>query len=302
MSIIANAAKIAGRLGSKVVFKMKKWSPEMLLAGGVVCVVGGVALAYKQSEKTHEVLEKFEDRKAEIEEMVDVMDNVYTEEEAALGIRALKKDTVKELIKINAPVVGLELLGIACFCGSFGIMKKRNVALMAAYKFAEDRYQKYRQRVKEELGEDKERLFKLGLKEDPDTPPFDVEDGTATPGTSILDEYSQYARIFDESNVNWKKDPLVNKLFLNHTQDFCNDYLYAHGHLFLNQVYEWLGFPHTPEGAVCGWLLPKNGGGDGYVNFGLWDTWRPVVQDFQNGYERSFVLDFNHDGVIWDKI
>jgi hypothetical protein len=52
---------------------------------------------------------------------------------------------------------------------------------------------------------------------------------------------------------------------------------------------------------MVGWI--DGGDGDGYVDFGIYDI--AAVnnrREFINGYEPSIILDFNVDGVIWDKI
>ena len=60
-----------------------------------------------------------------------------------------------------------------------------------------------------------------------------------------------------------------------------------------------LGFPHTSAGAVVGWV---RGNGDGYVDFGLMDFYSNANRLFHEGFEPNIWLDFNVDGVIWDKI
>jgi hypothetical protein len=58
-----------------------------------------------------------------------------------------------------------------------------------------------------------------------------------------------------------------------------------------------LGIERSRAGAVVGWVIGKEG--DNYVDFGLFDC---DSSRFVNGWERSILLDFNVDGVIWDKI
>ena len=58
-----------------------------------------------------------------------------------------------------------------------------------------------------------------------------------------------------------------------------------------------LDVTRTKAGAVVGWVL--DGEGDNYVDFGLYEAYN---NRFINGWERSMILDFNVDGVIYDKI
>lgn len=110
------------------------------------------------------------------------------------------------------------------------------------------------------------------------------------------ENFSQYAKIFDDSCVGWTKDSEYNMLFLKSQQDYCNDKLKSKGHLFLNEVYDILGFPRTKEGAVVGWVYDeKNPIGDNFVDFGLFDE---SNNDFINGFKNTAILDFNVDGDI----
>ena len=82
-------------------------------------------------------------------------------------------------------------------------------------------------------------------------------------------------------------------------QSMFNDKLRANGHVFLNEVYDALGFKRTPAGSVVGWVW--NGDGDGYVDFGLWQL-DPAHKDFVNAWEKCVLLDFNVDGDIHNLI
>ena len=90
-------------------------------------------------------------------------------------------------------------------------------------------------------------------------------------------------------------------MFLRRQQDAANDRLKSDGYLFLNDVYEMLGFPKTKAGQMVGWIYDeKNPNGDNFVDFGIYDISKPANSKFVNGYERSIILDFNVDGVILD--
>ena len=116
----------------------------------------------------------------------------------------------------------------------------------------------------------------------------------------IIQNLSPYARFFDESSTQWSHNPEYNLMFLNAQQNYANDKLHAVGHLFLNEVYEMLGLPHTKAGSVVGWVMNK--GGDNCVDFGIYDLHNQIKRAFVNGFEPSILLDFNVDGVIYDLI
>ena len=100
--------------------------------------------------------------------------------------------------------------------------------------------------------------------------------------------YSKYARIFDESNVNWSKDQKANLMFLKYQQTHATDLLKKKGTVFLNEVYEMLGIPRSQEGCVVGWHYDKkNPIGNNYIDFGIND----IVTS-------NIILDFNVDGRV----
>lgn len=115
-----------------------------------------------------------------------------------------------------------------------------------------------------------------------------------------FDDFSQYAKVFDDGCVRWTKEPEYNLTFLKNMQDYCNGLLKTKGHLFLNEVYDKLGIPRTKAGAVVGWIYnEKSPIGDNFVDFGIRNERN---NDFVNGYTSDCILDFNVDGNILDYI
>jgi hypothetical protein len=103
---------------------------------------------------------------------------------------------------------------------------------------------------------------------------------------------SDYARVFDETNPRWEKTPEYNLLFLKNVQNYMNDLLHVRGHVLLNDVYDQLGFKRTSAGAVVGWIMTDNR--DSYIAF--------EIQDHLKENPPSIQLNFNVDGVMYDKI
>jgi hypothetical protein len=63
-----------------------------------------------------------------------------------------------------------------------------------------------------------------------------------------------FARSFDETNSNWSDRLEYNEMFLKVQESYFNDKLAARGHLFLNEVYDALGFERVPQGQLIGWI------------------------------------------------
>lgn len=288
MLIPTSAQGVIGR--GKLI--LQNYAPEILTGVGLASMTGGAILAVKATLKLEDTLAAAEIRISEVK--------LGSYDERAQEVVALRKVYLKnalEFTKLYGPAVSLFIAGGVSIVTATGIMRKRNVALIAAYNALEKSFSAYRARVIEDLGPEKDRDYRLGITENSEK----GEDGKKVSKTEVdPTKMSKYARVFDETNNNWQREPGFNQFFLTAEQSYMNDKLAHQGHLFLNEVYDRLGFPHTQEGSVVGWLLSKDG--DNFVDFGVYDASTQQKRNFVNGYEKSIWLDFNVDGIIFDKL
>lgn len=275
---------------------VKKYSPEILTAVGVVGTVTSAVMASRATLKLEPIIES---TRGGIDQVKDLRTNKeYTEKDYVKDLTYIYAINARDLFKLYAPSITLGMTSIACLLGAHGIMRKRNVALAAAYKTVETSFAEYRKRVVEELGLDKDRDFRA--------PTEKVERKNKETGKNETVEVvnpnkiSGYAKFFDEGCSQWKKNPEYNLLFLRCQQNWANDLLQARGHVFLNEVYDMIGVERTQAGSVVGWVLGENG--DNFIDFGIYDSDNAQAREFVNGHERSILLDFNVDGVIYDLI
>lgn len=298
ITVMKETAIRTARLGG---LKLKKYSPEILTTVGVISIIGGTIAACKATLKVEDILDNHNEKLEMIHAVEVTNTDEYSEEDAKKDKTILTVQTGVNLIKLYAPSALLIGSGIACMLGSYGIMRKRNAAITAAYNGLYEAFKSYRQRVRDELGEEKDKEFFTGMKHEKIT--TTTEDGTKTKEKALVakdsQSYSPYFKVFDRGNKYFSKAAGQNMNFLMFQQNCANDMLRINGHLFLNEVYDMLGFPRTSAGAVVGWIY---GEGDSFVDFGLTDFKREKVVDFINGYEDAIILDFNVDGVIYDKI
>lgn len=302
-----SAAKFAG----KAEFTIKKNSPEILLGAGIVGFVGTIVLACRATCRADEVLEFHRKKIKDINDAKEIADadpegemsydiEIYRQDKA---IRYLK--TTGSLAKLYAPTIAVGTLSLACILTSRNIMQKRYLGVVAAYNGLSAAFEEYRKRVRDEYGEGLDKHFRYGTTYD-ELPVYD-ENGKKTKEkeqvekteTGMVMQSDDSCRFFDSSNPNWDKNPTFSMMWLRGQQNILNDILHTRGHVFLNEVYDALGFPHTPQGAVLGWI---DGEGDDCIDFGLYDPNKESVRRFVNGVDNVIMLEFNHDGVIWDKI
>lgn len=203
--------------------------------------------------------------------------------------------------KLYAPAITVGIVSVACLTQSHRILTKRNVALTAAYTIVEKAFDEYRSRVKEELGEKKDREFMYGV-EEVNVPVVGKDGKSKNKKVKISAGESKYARFFNEDNPNWKTTPEYNVMFLRQAQNWANDRLKVRGYLLLNEMYHELGLDETTEGSVVGWVW-KNPEGDGEVDFGIFEPdAADMFYEFAVGNNGSILLDFNVDGLVHEWI
>lgn len=299
----------ASRTFCKAGLKLKKHSPEILVVGGVVGLVASGVMACKATTKLSAILD---DSKEQIELFDKVAANPemvneeYTVEDAEKDKKIVKVQTAVKVAKLYAPAVAIGVVSIGAIFASNNIMRKRNVALGAAYATVDRAFKDYRNRVVDRFGEelDKELRYNLKTKEVKET--IEDENGkkkTVKKNIKYMESPmpSEFAVIYDDGCAGWTKDPEDNKFFLIQQQRYANERLKRRGYLSLNEVYELLGFPSTKAGQVVGWLYDckdPNYKGDDFVDFGLYNVDYEPNRDFVNGYERNIILDFNVAPII----
>ena len=302
-------AKISNKAGM-IGLRAKKYSPEILVVAGVIGTVASAVMACKATLKVNDILDETKETVEKIHECENRTDLVeYTPEDAKKDLTLVYVQTGLKLAKLYAPSVILGALSITSILASNNILRKRNVALGAAYAAIDKSFKEYRGRVIERFGETVDRELKYNIKsekiEEKVTDPETGKDKKVKKNVEVsgYDLASPYARFFDEGCTGWEKDAETNLFFLRAEQNFANDRLKSRGYLFLNEVYERLGIPTTKAGQIVGWIYdPENPTGDNYVDFGIYDAHREKARDFVNGYERVILLDFNVDGNILDLI
>lgn len=287
-------------------FKIKKHSPEILMVAGVAGVVTSAVMACKATTKLSDIMDR---AKADIDVIHDAMENPenlpepYTPEDGKKDLALVYANTGVELIKLYGPSVALGGLSIASIFASNNIMRKRNVALAAAYTAVDTGFKVYRNRVVERFGDelDKELRYDIKAKEVKETVVDDEgKKKTVKKTIQVVDPHdlSMYARFFDAGNPGWDENPEFTMMYLKQQERYANHRLEKQGHLYLNEVYDMLGYPRTKYGQVVGWVYDSKHTKDSFVDFGIYNA--KVNKAFTEGQETVAILDFNVQGNILD--
>lgn len=275
-----------------------KHSPTMLFVTGTVCFAGAIGTAVYSTTKAGAVVAEYVEKQTMCDDLLASGHPDYSEMDHKKDTGIVAIQTGVKFARLYLPTILLSAGALGCFGLSQHILNKRNAGLAAAYATVSKAFDKYRKRVVEEYGEEKDFQF---LHE---TTQSKVE-GSNKKETRVSSEYktpSMYARVWDEFNKNFnREEPALNRIFLSCQQNYANDLLLARGHLFLNEVYDMLGLERTSAGAVVGWVI-DNSGTDNFVDFGIFTNDTVEKRMFINNEETGILLDFNVNGLIYDAI
>ena len=234
----------AKRTFSKVGFGLQKKSPEILVGVGIVGAVASAVLACKATTKAGAIVEESKNSLADIREAkengVTKAGESYSEEDHKKDLAIAYVQTGVKFAKLYAPAVMLGAASIASILASHNIMKKRNVALAAAYAAVDKSFKDYRDRVIERFGEqvEKELRYNIKAQEIEETVTDDKgKEKKVKQNVNVADEnwngsdYGPYAKVFDDTHSDWKQDPEMNLFYLRARQAQANDMLKSQGHL-----------------------------------------------------------------------
>lgn len=298
-------SKASGAL-NKIGFGLKKRSPEILVAVGVVGTVVSAVMACKATTKINTILDETKEQLDKIHEYAgnpDVAEK-YNAEDAKKDTAIVYAQAGVKLAKLYAPAVGLGILSISSILASNNILRKRNMAISAALAAATQDFKDYRNRVIERFGKEVDHQLRYNIKAEEIEETVTDEKGKekkVKKNVEVADpNASGYAKYFTRSNPYWEEDSSYVEMFLRSQQNFANDKLKANGHLTLNDVYDMLGFHDSKAGMVVGWIYDlDHPNGDNYVEF---DVKKVNLPNEQGGYEEAYAIDFNVDGNIYNEM
>lgn len=316
MSIFASAA----RFGGKIVQKVKFRSPELLIGAGVVGLVGAAVVAIRRGVRWHTAA------KAEIVHDLETIKKAegspqYTREDRVRDYAKVIGKGVWSFTQIYGPSVAVGAASVVSILAGTGILRGRLAAVTSAAATAQAALDRYRQRVREKLGDDADSEFayevvgrKTKLKHEDGTKETQVT-YHLVPSSGEWMSASPYSRLWDESALEWSPNRELQYLTLRSLENHFNRELDVRGVVFLNDVYKALGLPMSKDAALVGWIKdyskPKMAKlaselgrvpGDGIISFGVFENESPSARAYLSGDDDRVVLDFNVDGVIYDLI
>ena len=288
-------------IAGHILLTTKKYSPEIKFIFGVASLGAALYTTHKAALKSADILEKKNkglDSVNEVKQMVKegkIEPEEYTEADEKNDIRKVKVDYVIDLGKNYALPALFTGVSIACFAGAMCDYKNLFVGMGAAYNALLMKYNDKMKFYKEQLGEEKFNDLEEGFRTEK------IKNAQSTGLTDPSDKQTArskcnpYSRFFDELNPAWRDDPEYNKMWLLGKQNFLDQKLQQNGHIFLNDMYDELGYPPTDAGRVMGIIRDNPDGTTNHVDFGIFNVHDAASRWFVNGLEPIFLIDFNID-------
>ena len=162
MKLKENMTRAIGKAG----LTLKKHSPEILAAIGTVGVVASAVMACKATTKISEILDDTNDQLNTIREAANTPElaDQYSAEDAKKDTTIVSVQTGVKFMKLYGPAVAVGVASLGCLLGSNHILRKRNIALAAAYTAVDKSFKAYRGRVVERFGEEMDRELRYNIK------------------------------------------------------------------------------------------------------------------------------------------
>ena len=292
----------------------------LLLHG--VCIGAGTVSACLATLKLEDILDE---HKVKVEE---VKDNYITLEKASKDgavITEIISDTKayrRDLTKVHVQTAGEVAMAFAptalIFAISAGFLsktykdikdiKRENLQLLGAIKGSEAIIKRYRDEMRERIGEEAEQRFYNNIKtQDISVKEVDEngkEKNKKVKGAEVVnDQLTGDAFIFDESCGAYVGHDINHNLYIaSLLKNQCSDNLFCNGSLMMFEILDAFGMDRdeVPGAFVRGCLSTRKGGEKDTVDMDIRKVW---VQDESTGeYVEKILIDPKLDGVIIDRI
>ena len=302
MNIKEKLVRSSAELGAQ----LAKHSPTIALGAGVVGLVGTVVLSSRATLKAkpkfdaHQTaLMNIRQRKADdlsksLKENKEPDLSSYTKESYGVWIRF-----ISDCARAYALPFSLGVVSIGLIVAGHKIQANRIAGLTMAYEGLKMTFDKYREAVIEAEGEEADSKY-LTVARDR----ANAEIQEALGDAEIFHTDSRFV-FSTETSSDAKNSDMWNANFLTDVEAAMNRRLDIKGVVFLNEVLEALGMERTPAGQQLGWVKNDNPDYVG-IDFG----WRKLADEItkhrlknaESDLESIILLDFNYDGIVWDRL
>lgn len=316
-----------------------KNKPTIYVVTGMIGTAVSVYLAWRAGKQTKEVVEEVKNDISEVrakrpeQQIYDeetgevttvVNEDGLSKKEYNLALAKVYMTAAYKLGKVFAPAVLTEAASLTAIGVGYGILNERHLATVEAANMYAQMLRNYRNRVREQVGEEKEKELYYGTKEKEIEEPELNEKGEPKltregkpkirkTKRQVLEEelkkHSMYARIFDPKNCTefeynsktLEEDVFYNNMSIRQRVQMLNHNMYYNDyHMYtLNEVYKEFGFKQRKFGQVMGWHCAGidketrefifDGDPEG-IRVELFPVW---YEDDDGKLVKTYIIDFN---------
>lgn len=299
------------KTGYKIFTFGKKHLPEELAIAGCVFVGGTAFFAYKAARKKDDILEEVNDEIEDLhneKEYYEAAIEEDIEEPADFFIKEYKKTLTKLYIKkggkivvLFLPVIGCGVGAVACFLGAQHVLNVRNAALTSAIGALSTKFDDYRDRVRDEVGEEKEFDIYHGIKHEKETVVSEKEDGTKKHekvDSKVVRNENASTKIFKNGDRGFVADLDLDETQIRAYMQWAKQRCGNKGHIQISEIDEQFGWDEDPDDIVMGYTNPDD------IDWKL-ERVRIPVSDPISGRETltdGILVDFGKTVNVWKSI
>lgn len=228
-------------------------------AAGTIMVIAGTAMVISKAEEATEVKDETE-RQIKNIELMDEYEDWDSKQQRTKACVKMAKYAAVGYFKVYGPGLAVEVGGLALMGISHATDRKEIATVSAALASTALEFANYRQRVREELGDEKDEEFLMGR------PVVEEKDGKVTITPEKEPDHSFW---FDESNPNNEGEAALSIDFLENHERWLNIRLQKEGVLWENDIRRDIGCPVSPDADGWGITAVDDDGNINYISFGL---------------------------------
>lgn len=300
----------------KAGFALKEASPKLLIFGGVGVLIAAGVVACKETLAVEGIIDEHLEELGKINEALENESKVvlkegeepvvYTKELATRDKAHLVARTGFKVVKNYLLAILLVGVGAGMIFGGTKILDGRFAAATATAAMFEEKYKNSVDWVRDEYGEEAAKRAATAKKKTETVEETDENGNVSTVEKETWEygtPYGDYEILWDEytAPMKWDKNDFYNRQYIENVEYTVNNRLRDKGHVFLSEVYDLLGIERTPASIVCGWLdnpnVPRD---ENQIRFIFREERNREFSAFDS--RPAHWIDFNCDGVIWDKI
>lgn len=289
---------------------LAKNAPAIAFGAGLVGMVGTVVLT---SRATLKVAPKMEAHKEELLELkksaakniakeIESEGEVPANTEYRKGAYVLWARFVRECTRAYAVPLLLGGVSVGLLTYSHSYQSNMITGLTMAYEGLKVTFDKYREAVIEDQGVEADTKYIVEAHNAAN------EELQARTGDSEVFHVDNRFVFGAESSSDFNgRASMWNVNFLNDVEAAMNRKLDSQGIVFLNEVLAALGMDRTPAGQQLGWVKDPDDSSHVGIDFG----WRKLTDEITRHHlinadssdsAPEILLDFNYDGIVWDKL